>query len=108
MCRSAHFCRVTIRFLHGRGSYGGSAARACAHLFDRLPDFGYDELIYARAVAHHLGTIHEELIVTAADALSVVPQLADMYDEPFADSSQIPTHAVSKLTLRPRHRRPIG
>ena len=63
-----------------------------------FPDFGYDESIYARAVAHHLGTMHEELIVTAADALSVVPQLADIYDEPFADSSQIPTHAVSKLT----------
>ena len=63
-----------------------------------FPDFGYDESIYAKAVADHLGTVHEELTVTAADALHVVPQLADMYDEPFADSSQIPTHAISKLT----------
>src|SRR5262245_12229843 len=63
-----------------------------------FPDFGYDESVHARAVARHLGTMHEELTVTAADALAVVPQLADMYDEPFADSSQIPTHAVSKLT----------
>jgi asparagine synthase (glutamine-hydrolysing) len=63
-----------------------------------FPDFGYDESAHAKAVADHLGTIHEELTVTAADALRVVPQLADIYDEPFADSSQIPTHAISKLT----------
>lgn len=63
-----------------------------------FPDFGYDESPYAKAVAAHLGTVHEELTVTAADALSVVPQLADMYDEPFADSSQIPTYAISKMT----------
>ena len=63
-----------------------------------FPDFGYDESKYAKAVAQHLGTEHRELTVTAADALAVVPQLADMYDEPFADSSQIPTHLISKLT----------
>jgi asparagine synthase (glutamine-hydrolysing) len=61
-------------------------------------DFGYDESKHAKAVAQHLGTEHRELTVTAADALAVVPQLADMYDEPFADSSQIPTHLISKLT----------
>ncbi len=63
-----------------------------------FPDFGYDESQHAKAVATHLGTVHEELTVTAADALSVVPRLADMYDEPFADSSQIPTYAISKMT----------
>ncbi|HET7847662.1 MAG TPA: asparagine synthase (glutamine-hydrolyzing) [Pseudolabrys sp.] len=63
-----------------------------------FPDFGYDESPHARAVAAHLGTVHEELTVTAADALSVVPRLAEMYDEPFADSSQIPTYAISKMT----------
>jgi asparagine synthase (glutamine-hydrolysing) len=63
-----------------------------------FPDFGYDESKHAKAVAQHLGTEHRELTVTAADALAVVPQLADMYDEPFADSSQIPTHLISKLT----------
>jgi asparagine synthase (glutamine-hydrolysing) len=63
-----------------------------------FPDFGYDESGHARTVAHHLGTVHEELVVTAGDALDVVPRLAEMYDEPFADSSQIPTHAISKLT----------
>lgn len=63
-----------------------------------FPDFGYDESKHAKAVAQFLGTDHHELTVTAADALAVVPLLADMYDEPFADSSQIPTHLISKLT----------
>jgi asparagine synthase (glutamine-hydrolysing) len=63
-----------------------------------FPDFGYNEAPYARAIASHLGTTHEELTVTASDALSVVPQLAEMYDEPFADSSQIPTYAISRMT----------
>jgi asparagine synthase (glutamine-hydrolysing) len=63
-----------------------------------FPDFGYDEAPHARSVASHLGTRHQELVVTAADALAVVPHLADMYDEPFADSSQIPTHAISRMT----------
>jgi asparagine synthase (glutamine-hydrolysing) len=63
-----------------------------------FPDSGYDESKHARAVANHLHTEHRELTVTGADALNVVPQLANMYDEPFADSSQIPTHLISKLT----------
>src|SRR5579871_1568754 len=63
-----------------------------------FPDFGYDESPYAKAVAAHLGTVHEELTVTARDALAVVPRLAEMYDEPFADSSQIPTYAISGMT----------
>jgi asparagine synthase (glutamine-hydrolysing) len=63
-----------------------------------FPDFGFDESPHAKAVAAHLGTQHEEMTVTAADALAVVPQLAEMYDEPFADSSQIPTYAISKMT----------
>lgn len=63
-----------------------------------FPDFDFDESVYAREVARHLGTQHQELTVTAADALAVVPRLAEMYDEPFADSSQIPTFAISKMT----------
>jgi asparagine synthase (glutamine-hydrolysing) len=59
-------------------------------------DAGFDESPHALAVARHLGTEHHALRVTAADALAVIPLLPAMYDEPFADSSQIPTHLVSK------------
>jgi asparagine synthase (glutamine-hydrolysing) len=58
---------------------------------------GYDEAAHARAVARHLKTDHTELYVTAKDALEVVPSLCDLYDEPFGDSSQIPTYLLAKL-----------
>jgi len=57
----------------------------------------YDESGNARAVANHLGSDHHEWIVTADDALSLIPQLPTYYDEPFADVSQIPTLLVSAL-----------
>lgn len=63
-----------------------------------FPDFGFDESPHAAAVARHLGTAHTELVIDGQHALDVVPKLAEIYDEPFADSSQIPTHLVSKLT----------
>lgn len=56
----------------------------------------YNEAPFAAAVARHLGTAHSELTVTDAEARDVIPLLPDMYDEPFADSSQIPTHLVCK------------
>lgn len=59
---------------------------------------GYDEAPHAKAVAAHLGTDHTELYVQPEHALEVVPRLPRWYDEPFADSSQIPTFLVSEMT----------
>jgi len=60
----------------------------------------YDESPHARAVAAHLGTAHTELLVTPAEAQAVIPELPHVYDEPFADSSQVPTLLVSRLARR--------
>jgi asparagine synthase (glutamine-hydrolysing) len=59
----------------------------------------YDELPYARAVAGRYGTVHTEEIVRL-DAIELLPELADHYDEPFADSSAVPTFRVSQLAAR--------
>ena len=60
----------------------------------------YDESAWARRVASRLGTEHTEQIVGAGDALATIPRIAALFDEPFADSSQVPTLLVSALARR--------
>ena len=61
---------------------------------------GYDEAQFAKSVAEYLGTDHTELYVTADEARAVIPALPAMFDEPFADSSQIPTYLVARFARR--------
>jgi asparagine synthase (glutamine-hydrolysing) len=77
------------------------AGRGAVHTFSvGSSDLNFDESRQAAAVARHLGTAHTELAVSAQDALDTVDCMSSIYDEPFADSSQIPTCLISKLTRK--------
>lgn len=58
----------------------------------------FDESIYSRAIAKYLETNHHELILNSSEVISIIPDISEIYDEPFADSSQIPTVLLSRLT----------
>jgi len=63
----------------------------------RFEDSKYDESPYAKAISKFLGTDHHEYTVTEKDAIDLIPELNNIYDEPFADSSALPTLLVSKM-----------
>jgi len=63
-----------------------------------FPAFGYDESKDAATIARHLGTDHTEMTVTPKDAIAAITHMPAVYDEPFADSSQLPTYILSRLT----------
>src|SRR5258706_7953390 len=65
-----------------------------------FPGEAYSEAKHAAAVARHLRTDHTELYVSPEEAMKVIPNLPIFYDEPFSDSSQIPTYLVSALARR--------
>ena len=89
------------------GGVDSSAVVALMQKYSTLPlktftigysEGNFDESVHARKVAEHLGTDHSEVIVESRHICELLPQLPDWYDEPFADTSQIPTFLVSQMT----------
>lgn len=78
-------------------AHGGSQVETFTIGFDEP---GFDEAPHAKEVANHLGTSHHEMRIRSQDALDLIPELSTIYDEPFADSSQIPTTLLSRMARR--------
>lgn len=88
------------------GGIDSTAVAALMRKFSNAPirtftigfhEAGFDEAAWAKKIAAHLGTEHHELYLTAQDAQNVIPRLPEIYDEPFADISAIPTYLVAKF-----------
>ena len=77
-----------------------SASRPVRTFTIGFPDQDYNEAAHAAAVARHLGTAHTELMLTAPELEAVVPRVPELFDEPLADPSQIPTYLVCQLARR--------
>ena len=96
------------RFLDGRGAPSQAfVAERCAPIRSASRRTDIDEAPHARAVSRYLGTDHTERYVSSREAREVIPLLPAIYDEPFADPSQIPTYLMSKLAREEVDRRPL-
>ena len=96
-CRSAPSCPAASTARPLSLCTSATRARPVRTFSMGFEDEAVDEAPFARAVAKHLGTVHHEQIVTDKDAMEVIPLLPTIYDEPFADASQIPTFMVSRI-----------
>lgn len=76
------------------GEVTGKPARTYSIGFEAQ---GYDEMGYARIAARHFGTQHHEYYVTPADVVTAIPRIAEVYDQPFGNSSVVPTYFCAKL-----------